>query len=157
MINGIHIVQTNPFPYNRNVVSAQTDKQDFQKQLIKQTLPNREEGSTAVAQSNRVFNGLDVLGSSAPDKVRDAWMKAEAESGVDGYGMDSGGKLTQITALFAMSMESAYNGRGRDILGNTVHSAKTAVQKAIDRLGIPQNSMEKEEKLFYESFLRFLI
>lgn len=99
---------------------------------------------------------MDILGPSAPNDVKDAWNKAEKASGINGYGMDSGGKLTCLTELFAMSMESAYNGGGRDILGNTAYSAKTAVQKALSRMGIPQNNEEKKEKFFYESFLRFL-
>ena len=79
-------------------------------------------------------------------------------SGISYHGniQKTGGKLTCITRLFAMSMESAYNGGGRDILGNTAYSAKTAVQKALSRMGIPQNNEEKKEKFFYESFLRFL-
>lgn len=109
-----------------------------------------------IVKSKKSFDGLDILAPSAPNEVKDAWNKAEKESGVNGYGMDSGGKLTHLSKLFTMSMESAYNGGGRDILGNTVYSAKTAVQKALDRLGIPQNNEEKREKFFYESFLRFL-
>ncbi len=108
------------------------------------------------AKSKNTYNGLDILGPSAPNDVKDAWNKAEKASGMNGYGMDSGGKLTCLTELFAMSMESAYNGGGRDILGNTAYSAKTAVQKALSRMGIPQNNEEKKEKFFYESFLRFL-
>ena len=79
-------------------------------------------------------------------------------SGISYHGniQKTGGKLTCITELFAMSMESAYNGRGRYILGNTVYSAKTAVQKALGRLGIPENNAERTEKLFYEVFLEFL-
>mgnify|MGYP006964308314 CR=1 FL=1 len=110
-----------------------------------------------IVRSKKSFNGLDILGPLAPNEVKDALNKAEKVSGINGYGMDSGGKLTSLSKLFAMSMESAYNGGGRDILGNTVHSAKTAVQKALDRLGIPQNNEEEKEKIFYESFLRFLI
>lgn len=110
----------------------------------------------AAAQPGRAFNGLDVLGPSAPDNVKDAWIKAEAESGANGYGMDSEGKFTQITALFAMSVENMVNGKGQDVLGSTVDSAKAAVQKALDRLGIPQDDNEKKEKLFYEAFLRLL-
>lgn len=109
-----------------------------------------------IVKNKKSHNGLDILGPSAPNEVKDAWNKAEKESGINGYGMDSGGKLTCLTKLFAMSMVSAYNGGGRDILGDTVYSAKTAVQKALDRLGIPQNSEEKKEKFFYEAFLRFL-
>ena len=107
-------------------------------------------------KAKKTFNGLDVLGPSAPSEVKDAWNKAEEASGVNGYGMNSKGMLTQISKLFAMSVESAYNGGGRDILGNTVYSAKTTVQKALDRLGIPQNNEEKKEKSFYENFLRYL-
>lgn len=110
-----------------------------------------------IVRSKKSFNGLDILGPLAPNEVKDAWNKAEKVSGINGYGMDSGGKLTCLTNLFAMSLVSAYNGGGRDILGNTVYSAKTAVQKALDRLGIPQNNEEEKEKIFYESFLRFLI
>ena len=79
-------------------------------------------------------------------------------SGISYHGniQKTGGKLTCTTRLFAMSMENAYNGRGQDILGNTVYSAKTAVQKALGRLGIPENNDERKEKLFYEAFLEFL-
>ena len=110
------------------------------------------------AKSKNTYNGLDILGPSAPNDVKDAWNKAEKECGINGYGygVNSGGKLTCLTSLFAMSLVSAYNGGGRDILGTTVHSAKTAVQKALSRMGIPQNNEEKKEKFFYESFLRFL-
>ena len=106
--------------------------------------------------SSNAHNGLDILGPSAPDEVRNAWIKAEEESGTNGYGMNSDGKLTQITALFAMSIENRINGKEPDILGSTVHSAKAAVQKALDRLGIPQDDKEKKEKFFYEAFLRLL-
>ena len=143
MINGIGRTQSNQFSYNRNATSMQTDKPSFQNRLID-------------AQSNRAINELNILGPSAPDKVKNAWMKAEEESGVNGYGMDSEGKFSQITALFAMSVENMANGKGQDILGCTVDSAKSTVQKALDRLGIPQNDLEKKEKFFYEAFLRLL-
>lgn len=98
--------------------------------------------------AKKAFNGLDVLGPSVPDEVKDAWNKAEKASGVNGYGMNSKGMLTQLSKLFAMSMESAYRGEGRDILGNTTYSAKTTIQKALDRLGIPQSNEEKKRKKF---------
>ena len=107
-------------------------------------------------RAGKSYNGLDILGSSSPEEVKDAWNKAEKTSGVNGYGMNSEGKLTQLTTLFAMSLESRYNGEEQDILGNTVYSAKVTVQKALDRLGIPQNNEEKKEKNFYETFLRYL-
>jgi hypothetical protein len=123
---------------------------------IFQQIQRKEQDNKIITKSEKSFNGLDILGPSAPDEVKEAWNKAEKECGINGYGMDSGGKLTCLTSLFAMSLVSAYNGGGRDILGNTVYSAKTVVKKALDSLGIPQNSEEKKEKLFYEAFLRFL-
>lgn len=117
---------------------------------------NHVNANNKIVTNKKSFDGLDILGPAAPNEVKDAWNKAEKECGVNGYGMDAGGKLTCLTELFAISLENAYNGGGRNILGNTVHSAKTAVQKALDRLGIPQNSKEKKENFFYESFLRFL-
>ncbi len=107
-------------------------------------------------RARKSYHGLDILGSSSPKEVKDAWNKAEKASGVNGYGMNSDGKMTQLTTLFAMSMESRYNGEEQDILGNTVYSAKRTVQKALDRLGTPQNSKEKKEKDFYEYFLSYL-
>ena len=68
-------------------------------------------------RAGKSYNGLDILGSSSPEEVKDAWNKAEKTSGVNGYGMNSEGKLTQLTTLFAMSLESRYNGGGQDILG----------------------------------------
>lgn len=107
-------------------------------------------------RGQKKFNGLDILGPSSTKEVKDAWNKAEKATGVNGYGMNSEGKMTQLTTLFAMSMESRYNGGEQDILGNTVYSAKRTVQKALDRLGVPQNSKEKKEKDFYEYFLSYL-
>ncbi len=115
----------------------------------------RKENETAV-QKKRSYDGLDVLGPSAPDRVKEAWKKAEKESGTNGYGMNSEGMLTNITVLFAMSVESRLKAGKSDILGSTVDSAVTVVQKALERLGIPENDEEKKEKAFYEAFLRFL-
>ena len=112
-------------------------------------------GATANT-SKQSFNGLEVLGPSAPDEVKEAWKKAEKESGVNGYGMNSEGKLTQLTQLFCASMVNRFNGKEADVLGNSVYSARAAVQSALNRLGIPQNNKEKREQFFYEVFLRFL-
>lgn len=106
--------------------------------------------------SKRAFHGLDILGPSAPNEVKEAWNKAEKETGVNGMAMNSEGMLTQLTKLFVMSIENGYNGGGRDVLGNSVYSARTAVQTALERLGIPQNNEEKKEESFYKAFLSFL-
>ena len=101
-------------------------------------------------------DGLEILGSAAPGEVKDAWSKAEKESGLNGMAMNAEGKLTQLTQLFVMSIENMYKGGRRDVLGDSVLSAKEAVQKALSRLGIPENREEKKEKDFYEAFLRIL-
>lgn len=106
--------------------------------------------------SKRAFHGLDILGPSAPNEVKEAWNKAEKETGVNGMAMNSEGMLTQLTKLFVMSIENGYNGGGRDVLGNSVYSARTAVQTALERLGIPQNNEERKEESFYKAFLSFL-
>lgn len=101
-------------------------------------------------------DGLEILGPAAPDEVKDAWSKAEKESGMNGMAMNAEGKLTQLTQLFVMSIENMYKGGRRDVLGDSVLSAKEAVQKALSRLGIPENREEEKEKDFYEAFLRIL-
>lgn len=117
---------------------------------------NKRTTASTVSTSRRSFDGLEILGPSAPSEVKEAWKKAEKESGVNGYGMDSQGKLTQLTELFTASMVNRINGKGSDVLGNSAYSARTAVQNALSRLGIPQNNEERKEKFFYEAFLRFL-
>lgn len=59
---------------------------------------------------------------------------------------NSDGMLTHLTKLFVMSWENAIKGGSRDVLGNSVYSAKMAVQKALDRLAIPPNNEEKKKK-----------
>ena len=81
---------------------------------------------------------------------------AEKEVGSNGVAQRSDGMLTQITTLFAASFEREYQTGSRDVLGNTVQSAREAVKMALERLGIPKNIEEKNEKLFYEAFLRYL-
>lgn len=141
-----------------NIIKIQTYYNEEKKRcerfstILKQI--QRQENTVQTAQQPKeVFHGLDILGPSAPDEVKAAWNRAEKESGMNGYGIDKSGKLAQLTLLFVMSMENAIKGCGQDILGNTADSAKAAVQRALDRLGIPQDDKEKREKLFYEAFL----
>ncbi len=74
-----------------------------------------------VKKTRKSFDGFDILGASAPGEVKDAWNKAEKESGVNGMAMGSDGRLTQLSQLFVMSMENAYKGGGHDVLGHSVH------------------------------------
>ena len=101
-------------------------------------------------------NGLSLVGTNVPDTVQEAWDKAEKEAGVNGAALEADGKLSQITQLFSMSLVRFHKEGNRDVLGSTVDSARAAVRKAIELLGIPQTEAEKKEKLFYEAFLRYL-
>lgn len=164
MIEGIGKYSSGTNSYNGKAASMQTNQFNFQSRLMDESFNSKhvlafqqqEKNDSGTTKPKRSFDGLDVLGPSAPDEVKDAWKRAEKESGVNGYGMNSEGKFTQITALFAMSIEKMVNGSGQDILGNTISSAVEAVRKALERLGIPQSEEEKKEQLFYEAFLRIL-
>ncbi|MCI8639365.1 MAG: hypothetical protein HFG41_09565 [Coprococcus sp.] len=101
-------------------------------------------------------NGLNLLGTNVTQEVREAWDKAEKEAGMNGAAMEADGKLSALTELFAMSLEKFYKEGNSDILGSTEESARAAVQKALERMGIPETEAEKREKIFYEAFLRYL-
>ncbi|HCT92520.1 MAG TPA: hypothetical protein DF613_14255 [Lachnospiraceae bacterium] len=101
-------------------------------------------------------NGLELVSTNVPDTVREAWDRAEAEAGINGVAREADGKLSSITALFAQAMVKWYNEGSTDVLGSTEASAKEAVEKALDTLGIPQNAAQRKEKMFYEAFLRYL-
>lgn len=136
-------------------VRSYYEKQKESSGRLAQILGKLKSGNEKGKKTRKSFDGLETLGPDAPGEVKEAWKKAEKESGVNGMAMNSEGMLTRLTKLFVMSMENAYNGGGSDVLGDSVHSAKEAVQKALSRLGIPKNSEEEKEKRFYEAFLRF--
>lgn len=107
-------------------------------------------------QISHQMKGLERIGGTVPEEVKEAWNKAEKEVGMNGMALDSHGKFTSLTKLFVMSLVNKYNGGNGDVLGNTKQSAKLAVQTALEKLGIPENDEEKKEKSFYEAFLRYL-
>lgn len=114
------------------------------------------EEKTRKTPTMREENGLERVGSSVSEEVKEAWEKAEKEAGMNGMAIDSSGKYTGLTELNVMSLLDIRKGRNGDVLGNTKQSAIEAVQKALGRLGIPENENEEKEKLFYEAFLRYL-
>ena len=105
---------------------------------------------------------FEVYGPNAPDEVKQAWMEAAEETGVNGMGMQMG-HITQLDVQRAIKW---YNGEDTDVLGTTVESAKQAVEKALYDLENPlepntnksasiQKSIEKEKE-FYKAFLEKL-
>lgn len=111
---------------------------------------------------------FEYVGANAPKEVKQAWMEAADEAGVNGLGMRENGMLTHITKMMVKRLENCMNGTGRenDILGNTVQSAIRAAGKALydlDHSLSPDSlrSIEVQEQLmkereFYRLFLKKL-
>ena len=117
---------------------------------------------------------LDVIGANAPDKVRQAWTEAEQESGVDGHITKCGlwisndGKhsfMTQMGVQIAIKWAKGELDQA-DLLGNSVQSAITAVEKWMydfdhPLAGQPARSVDEQrlmmnEMAFYKAFLEKL-
>jgi len=107
---------------------------------------------------------FELYGPNAPEEVKQAWMKAAEETGLNGLGMNAGGQMSHITQLDVQRAIKWYNGENPDVLRTTVESARQAVEKALYDLEHPlepiakrstsaQQSLEKE---FYVAFLEKL-
>lgn len=117
-------------------------------------LETEEETKKTTATKRR--DSLERVGSSVSEDVKEAWEKAEKDAGMNGMAIDSSGRYTGLTELNVMSLLDIRKGGSGEVLGNTKQSAMEAVQKALGRLGIPENENERKEKMFYEAFLRYL-
>lgn len=112
----------------------------------------------AAGQARQFNSFYQDLAPNATDQVKEAWKKAEQEAGTNGFAIEPDGMLTQITELMALALEKELQTGSSDILGATNSSARQAVQKALEclnRNGIKSNE-ELKEKVFYESFLKYL-
>lgn len=112
---------------------------------------------------------FDTFGANAPDEVRQAWKEAEKETGgffaVGGLWISNDGKECQMTKMFVDRFVRWFNGdiNQDDMLGNSVQSAMSAVEKWIYDLDHPLNGQSARsiedrrliemERKFYESFL----
>lgn len=115
---------------------------------------------------------LDVIGANAPDEVKQAWTEAEKEMGgwltVGGSWVSADGKhsfMTQMGIQIALKWAKGELDKA-DLLGNSVESATSAVEKWIydfdhPLAGEPVRSIEEQrllmnERAFYEAFLEKL-
>ena len=112
---------------------------------------------------------LDHIGSQAPDEVKQAWKEAEEETGgfitVYGLWISDDGKECHITKMMVDRFVRWFKGdvNQDDMLGNSVQTAMSAVEKWIYDLDHPligqsARSIEDRrlieiERKFYESFL----
>lgn len=111
---------------------------------------------------------FESVGANAPEQVKQAWMEAAKEAGVNGFGMSGNGMLTHISQMMVKRAEKWMKGLGEsnDILGNTVQSAIRVTEQALYDLDHPlspsgQKSIEVQgwimkERAFYQSFLNKL-
>ena len=133
---------------------------------IKEEVEAEAEAEVQKLLKDKNERSLELYGPNAPDEVKQAWMEAAEETGVNGHGMQNNGMLSHITQLDVQRAVKWYNGEDTDVLGNTVESAKQAVEKALYDLENPlepitnksasvQKSIEKEKE-FYKVFLEKL-
>lgn len=109
-------------------------------------------------------NSFDSLAPNAPGNVKDAWEKAEQETGTNGFGKGADGKLTHISAMRALQIEQRLTKGHSDFLGDTKESAIEAAQRALDRMtsslwassSAGTAELHTKEKGFYEAFLKNL-
>lgn len=105
------------------------------------------------------------VGANAPEEVKQAWMDAAKEIGVNGLGMSGNGMLTHLSQMMVQRAENWMNGIGEtnDILGNTVQSAIRATEQALYDLNHPLSAdsvksievqrQQVKERAFYQLFL----
>ncbi len=105
------------------------------------------------------------VGANAPEEVKQAWMDAAKEIGVNGLGMSGNGMLTHLSQMMVQRAENWMNGIGgtNDILGSTVQSAIKATEQALYDLDHPLEPnkvrsievqrQQVEERAFYQLFL----
>ncbi len=112
---------------------------------------------------------LDLIGTHAPDEVKQAWTEAEKEMGgwftAGGSWVSADGKHSHMTQMGVQIGLKWAKGEldQADLLGNSVQSAINAVEKWISDVdnplpGQPAKSIEEQreilkERAFYKAFL----
>lgn len=109
---------------------------------------------------------FESIAPNAPEEVKQAWMGAAKEAGVNGLGMQKNGMLSHISQMMVERVERSWNGGDpNDILGSTAVSALRAAKQALYDLDHPlaytPKSLEVQqakmkEREFYQAFIRKL-
>ena len=78
---------------------------------------------------------FDMIGSNAPQEVKDAWIEAAKEVNANGMGIKKNGMLSHISQMMVQRLNKQMKGEGDvdniDILGNTTESAIQATKQAL--------------------------
>lgn len=106
------------------------------------------------------------IAPNAPEAVKNAWLEAAEAVGVDGMGVSRNGKLTHISQMMVQRCVRWQRGENvTDMLGNSVQSARQAVQRALEDLAKPlpghvrspeKRQNQEREKKFCLEFLKRL-
>ena len=112
---------------------------------------------------------FDMIGSNAPQDVKDAWMEAAKDINANGMGIKKNGMLSHISQMMVQRLNKQLKGDGDadniDILGNTIESASQATKQALYNLDHPLEYVPKsievqracmKERKFYVAFLERL-
>ncbi len=144
-----------------------------------QNTQNNKNFADIISEVEEAGNGIDgyysyeelifgQIGKDAPKEVKDTWMAAAKEAGINGFGMKENGMLSHISQLMVERIERSMRGEADpdNLLGSTVASARKAIEKALYDLEHPlapnrsrtAKNWEwvKKEKHFYEAFLEKL-
>lgn len=110
-----------------------------------------------------------MIGTNAPQDVKDAWMEAAKEVNANGVGIKKNGTLSHISQMMVQRLNKQLKGDGDvdniDILGNTIESAIQATSQALYDLDHPREYVPKsievqqacmKEREFYVAFLEKL-
>ena len=112
---------------------------------------------------------FDMIGSNAPQDVKDAWMEAAKEVNANGLGIKGNEMLSHISQMMVQRLNKQMKGEDDvdniDILGNTTESAIQATKQALYNLDHPLEYVPKsigvqracmKEREFYVAFLERL-
>ena len=110
---------------------------------------------------------FEMVGSNAPQEVKDAWMDAAKEVNANGMGIRGNGMMSHISQMMVQRLNKQLKGETEnfDILGSTVESAIQAAKEALYDLEHPRvytpRSIEVQqarikEGEFYRAFLERL-
>ena len=151
--------------------------QEYYEKLCKKFLPINfnTDGNIMSCNSNKAGANLsydekafDIVGSNAPQCVKDAWIESARQVGANGLGISHTGMYSHISQMMVQRIVNDYNGKSNssDILGNSVESAIQATKQALYNLDHPlepntKKSIEVQQALmkereFYAAFLEKL-
>ena len=127
----------------------------------------------AAAQTCQTSTYTDFV-AKLPDSIREAWEKAETESGADEFYMDEEGNLLYLSEFAKRYFLSYINNETMDFLGESVDAILEFARESLERLensndteddfyarrfGVQNFDIQKlkdSEKLFYEKLIEYL-